>query len=400
MTTGRKIPTCLTAILGLILGLTLELTLVLTLELTLVLTMGLNPAAAQQNRPYSHESGTYVGETTDNIRYWFLPHTVEVERGRAGDYVRATVVCSESAKSKIASRRRSGLSTKGFAGYSHTMYLNLFDCIKHQSALAGSVHYDKQGKVIESNEFNKISFSRVNPGTIGEDLLNAVCACADKSRERQRPPDAARQHATLSTGTGFALNSAGYIVTCFHVIENAARIEVRGFNGDFATALQAQTVAADKKNDLAILKLTAARPASPLPYSFRSEQSDAGERVFTLGYPLTASMGEEVKLTDGIVSSATGFGGIISMYQISAPTQSGNSGGPLFDSRGNIIGIVSAKHTGAENASYAVKTRYLENLAKKAGIPLSRSNSIASLSLPEQVKKIRNCVYIIMNYEL
>jgi S1-C subfamily serine protease len=367
MTTRRKIFTCLTAMLG------------------------LNLVAAQHN----NEPGTYVGETTDNIRYWFLPQTVEVERGRSGAYVRANVVCSESAKSKIAARRRSGLPVKGFTNYSYTMYLNFFDCAKQQSALASSVHYDNRGKVIEVNEFNKIDFSRVNPGTIGEDLLNAVCACAYKSHERQRPPDVARQREPFSTGTGFALNNAGHIVTCLHVIENATDIEVRGHNGDFSTALPARIVAADEKNDLAILKLTHPKSKSPLPYSFRSEQSDVGERVFTLGYPMTASMGEEVKLTDGLVSSATGFGGIISMYQISTPTQAGNSGGPLFDSRGNIIGIVSAKHTDAENVSYAVKTRYLENLAKKAGVALSRNNSVASLSLPEQVKKIRTCVYII-----
>ena len=367
MTTGRKILTCLTA------------------------TIVLNLASAQHNP----EQGTFVGETTDHIRYWFLPQTVEVERGRSGAYVRATVVCTESAKAKAAARKRSGLSTKGFANYSHTIYLNFFDCVKRQSALASSVHYDTRGAIIESNDFKKVDFSRVNPGTIGEDLLDAVCACAYRSRERQHSSDATRPRELRSTGTGFALNNGGYIVTCLHVIESATSISVRGRNGDFSSASRAQLVAADEKNDLAILKITDAKTKSPLPYSFRGDQSDVGERVFTLGYPMTASMGEEVKLTDGLVSSATGFGGITSMYQISTPTQAGNSGGPLFDSRGNIIGIVSAKHTDAENVSYAVKTRYLESLAKKAGIALSRNNSVANLSLPEQVKKIRTCVYII-----
>lgn len=63
--------------------------------------------------------------------------------------------------------------------------------------------------------------------------------------------------------------------------------------------------------------------------------------------------GVDVKLTNGIVSARTGFHGDVSQYQISAPVQPGNSGGPLFDSKGNIIGVVSAKHAGAENAGYA-----------------------------------------------
>ena len=66
-------------------------------------------------------------------------------------------------------------------------------------------------------------------------------------------------------------------------------------------------------------------------------------------------MGDEVKLTNGIISSKTGFQGDVTTYQISVPLQAGNSGGPLFDSKGNVIGIVNAKHLGTENVSYVVK---------------------------------------------
>lgn len=66
-------------------------------------------------------------------------------------------------------------------------------------------------------------------------------------------------------------------------------------------------------------------------------------------------MGDEIKLTTGVISSKTGFQGDVSLYQISAPIQPGNSGGPLFDNKGNLIGIVNAKHKGAENVGYAIK---------------------------------------------
>jgi S1-C subfamily serine protease len=68
-----------------------------------------------------------------------------------------------------------------------------------------------------------------------------------------------------------------------------------------------------------------------------------GSNVFALGYPMALSlMGEEVKFTDGKISSKTGFQGDITTYQISVPIQPGNSGGPLFDYDGNIVGITNA----------------------------------------------------------
>lgn len=116
-----------------------------------------------------------------------------------------------------------------------------------------------------------------------------------------------------------------------------------------------------------------------------------------MGYPLRATMGDEIKLTNGIVSSKTGFQGDITSYQISAPVQPGNSGGPLFDNQGNLIGIINAKHTGAENASYAVKTSYLTNLIDLLSSPpkLQTINSLSSKTLTQQVELAKKFVYII-----
>lgn len=85
------------------------------------------------------------------------------------------------------------------------------------------------------------------------------------------------------------------------------------------------------------------------------------------------------------------------MYQISAPLQPGNSGGPLFNKKGNIIGIVSAKHTGTENVGYAIKSSYLRNLiescASRSIIPTS--NTVSTLSLTGKVKSEKNFVFFI-----
>ena len=203
-----------------------------------------------------------------------------------------------------------------------------------------------------------------------------------------------------SSGTGFAISSNGYIVTNYHVIENAKSIEVKGINGNFTRKLSAKIVVSDEKNDLAIIKIDDSRFTSlgTIPYIFRNGIADVGESIFVLGYPLTTTMGEEVKLTNGIISSRTGFKGDISLYQISAPVQPGNSGGPLFDKNGNLLGVINAKHSYAENAGYAIKVSYLISLMDLLPVTINQPpiNSLNGKSLTEQVKVASNFTYLII----
>jgi formylglycine-generating enzyme required for sulfatase activity len=197
-------------------------------------------------------------------------------------------------------------------------------------------------------------------------------------------------------GTGFAISSSGYIVTNYHVVEGGNNIQVLGIKGDFSTKYTAKVVLFDEKNDLAILKVGVS--LGTLPYIFRKSMASVGESVFVLGYPLTASMGNEIKLTDGLVSSKSGFGGDITLYQISAPVQPGNSGGPVFDKSGNVIGVICAKHLKAENASYAVKLTYLTSLIESISTPptLPSLSLMSGQSLPQQVKMASKFVYQII----
>ena len=129
--------------------------------------------------------------------------------------------------------------------------------------------------------------------------------------------------ASVSTGTGFALHPAGYIVTNHHVIEDAKTIEVKGVGGNFNRKMRAELLVADEKNDLAIIRIKDPyfTGLGNIPFTWRQGTAEVGENVFVLGYPMTSSMGEEVKLTNGIISSRTGFKGDISTYQVSAPIQ-------------------------------------------------------------------------------
>ena len=200
------------------------------------------------------------------------------------------------------------------------------------------------------------------------------------------------------SGSGFALND-GYIITNYHVVEGAKQIMVRGIRGDFSVSYSASIAAFDQYNDIALIKIIDSHfmGFGNIPYSVKNSTAEVGEDIFVLGYPLTATMGDEIKYTTGVISSKSGFHGDVSLYQISAPIQPGNSGGPLFDTEGALIGVVNAKHQGAENVGYAIKSLYVLNFvdsyASMSIIP--SSNIISSLSRTEQIKAIKQCVFLV-----
>lgn len=190
-----------------------------------------------------------------------------------------------------------------------------------------------------------------------------------------------------------------YIATNYHVIEEAKSLRVCGIDGNINSEYEAEIIASDKYNDLAILKITDIRfdGFDDIKYGSITNTIDVGSSIYVLGYPLTSTMGNNLKLTTGVVSSKSGFQGDVSQYQISAAVQPGNSGGPLFDYKGNLVGIVSAKHVGAENVGYAIKLSYLKNLIESTNekIVLPNNNTIVSNSLSEQVKAISPFVLMI-----
>lgn len=198
------------------------------------------------------------------------------------------------------------------------------------------------------------------------------------------------------SGTGFALKD-GYIATNYHIVENAKTVQVKGIKGNLSIKYNASIVAFDKNNDLAVLRISDNKfnGFGNIPYNIKTALSEVGEDIFVLGYPLTSTMGDEIKLTTGIISSKTGFQGNISLYQISAPIQPGNSGAPLFDHNGHLVGIVSGKHKGAESVGYAIKTSYLKNLVESSisNLILPNSNQIAGISLTNKVKRIKDYIF-------
>ena len=205
--------------------------------------------------------------------------------------------------------------------------------------------------------------------------------------------------ADIWTGTGFALNS-GYVVTNHHVVDGANTLLVSMVRNDVRKSYVAEVVATDAINDVAVIKITDKnfKGFGAIPYRVRTSLAEVGEDCFVLGYPMVQHMGTEVKLTNGIVSSRSGYQGDKSTYQITAPIQHGNSGGPLFDAQGNVIGITSSGITEAQNVGYAIKTSFLRNLIESelSVNPMPSNNTVANLNLAGKVKILKNFVFIIL----
>lgn len=203
------------------------------------------------------------------------------------------------------------------------------------------------------------------------------------------------------SGTGFAIAN-GYVATNYHVTTGAKSIYIKGVDGDIKESYKGYVVASDREHDLAIIKIVDKKfnGIDDLPYCIGKTMPEVGDDIFVLGYPLTETMGKDVKLTDGIISAASGYKGDQSMYQISAAVQPGNSGGPLFDKEGNVIGVICAKHADAENANYAIKVSYLFSLINSSdlGIKLPEHNNVKSKSLSKKVKIVKPFVYLIECY--
>ena len=202
------------------------------------------------------------------------------------------------------------------------------------------------------------------------------------------------------SGTGFALTSEGYLVTSYHVIQGADSLLIEGHDRQH---YHAEPVFSDVKHDLAILRITDKKfnGFGRLPYAIKPGQANLGERVFTLGYPR-----EDVVFGEGALSARSGFEGDTAFYQVSIPVNPGNSGGPLLDERGNLIGVVSGRQNDAQGAAFATKSSYLVRLvdsldAAKPSTPyhLPRYGQLAGSGRPQQVKKLQEYVFVVKVFE-
>lgn len=246
-------------------------------------------------------------------------------------------------------------------------------------------------KTIETTTSNYSALKR-DMNTVKRNV-NAQNAVINSINSGQRNGNKSEGH---FGATGFILSANGYVVTNYHVVKDADSVHLQNNSGDI---FRAKVIYIDPANDLAVLHIgdSTYTPLKNTPYTFKEETSDLGEDVFTIGFPR-----DDVVYGQGYLSSQTGYAGDTTAYQISIPVNPGNSGGPLLDSRGNVIGIISGKQTGLDGASFAIKTEALlksisavsqDSLADK--MVINKKNTLQGLTRTEQVKRLQDYVYMV-----
>jgi serine protease Do len=202
-----------------------------------------------------------------------------------------------------------------------------------------------------------------------------------------------------SGGTGFLIAENGYIATNAHVVEGSSTVVLQNNKGQ---EFHASIVHINKENDIAILKIVDSDfvHSTTLPYSFRKNGAELGEPLFTLGYPR-----EEIVYNEGYMSARTGFNGDTLTCQIGVPANPGNSGGPVFNRNGEVIGIINTRLTQSEGVVFAVTARNIFNtvdsIAKgdtTARVKLNVTSALKGVDRVQQIRKISDCVFMVKSY--
>jgi serine protease Do len=202
-------------------------------------------------------------------------------------------------------------------------------------------------------------------------------------------------------GTGFALNSNGYFITSYHMVKNADSVFV---TNSVLDRVSAKLVVSEPTLDIAIYKIENIEAIKNLvfPFSFKDNTSEIGDKIFTLGYPR-----RDAVYGEGALSSMTGFNNDTTMYQISIPVNPGNSGGPIMDDQGNIIGVIRGKQSSAEATAFAIKSNFIkqtisnlesDSLKRDLSLVTKRSN-LKGLKRSDQIKKIQPFIFNVMVYK-
>ncbi len=218
-----------------------------------------------------------------------------------------------------------------------------------------------------------------------------------------------KENSLVSSGSGFFISKDGYIATNAHVVKDGVVYEITVNNdSDISIKYNAKAILIDEVNDVAILKIEDENyiDFNQIPYSIETS-TKIGEEVFTIGYPLSSLMGNNFKVSNGIINANTGIQDDVRFIQISTPIQAGNSGGPLFNKDGNIVGLTTSKLNEdaigqtVENVNYAIKANYLvtlSNMLPNLNLNVNKQLSISNaqqVGLEEQVRTLKNYVCLI-----
>ena len=208
--------------------------------------------------------------------------------------------------------------------------------------------------------------------------------------EKQASPPAGGKAARAKSGTGFVVSANGHIVTNNHVIDGCVGDIKGNLTGEASMVLR--VVSSDANNDLALLQAPSTTTFKDFA-RIRDRSIRSGDSVIAIGFPFHGLLSSDFTVTTGIVSSLSGMRNDSRFLQISAPVQPGNSGGPLFDATGQVVGVVTGKipalriaaATGniPENINFAIKTGVLRDFLDNSVVPYQTAEPKGELKTTE-----------------
>ena len=209
------------------------------------------------------------------------------------------------------------------------------------------IKYNQESKIVEIPKEQKPKKKKVTP--------------------KQSPDD--NKVVAASSGTGFIVSKQGHIITNNHVVDSCNTMKVT-FNGN---EVDAKTLAVDKMNDIAILKANI-KPKSIFPVS--NDDVSLLEDVVVAGYPLGKRVSSAIKTHKGVVTALAGAGDNYSNFQTDASINQGNSGGPIMNQKGNIVGIAVATwvQEGVQGVHFGIKSSTLKTFANSNSLKFSSPN--------------------------
>jgi S1-C subfamily serine protease len=224
--------------------------------------------------------------------------------------------------------------------------------------------------------------------------LNVVKQQVDSSiPDKYKTPPIKYEYA----GTSFLIDPKGYLVTNAHVVNGAKNIAVQRSNGK---ELNAEVVFIDAQRDIAILKIKDAgyKSTGPIPYAISKSSAELAAPIFTLGYPK-----DDIVYNQGYLSSKKGYHGDTLSCQIAIEANTGNSGSPILNKNGEVIGVLNGRQSNAEGFTFAIHSKYIyaaiEELKKKdtaySRIKLPTVSAIKNADREQQVAKIQDYVFIV-----
>lgn len=200
-----------------------------------------------------------------------------------------------------------------------------------------------------------------------------------------------------SAGTGMMVSESGHVLTNFHVVRGCSKLGVTML-GELEA--EASVLKSDRTNDLAILKINTAVPAKNIAQFRVGRRLKAGEAIAVYGFPLPGTLSVSGNIVSGHITSLAGLRDDARFVQISSPIQPGNSGGPLIDQSGQIVGVVTAKldelkfagATGSmpQNVNFAIKSNVAMNFMDAHSIPYKTSTLDEQHSLTKLVEQAKN----------